>query len=203
MHTKQTQRKNMRLLLSLLLLFITLGAESVTVEYYVPDEPVEPVNTSRYNMNYSLWPPSKKAFESFLHNSVIHQGAVQLSIGNPMISPNSALISAMYHDYVENNASLEVFSLYEYAANNNGIAGRRRGYLAFGDFLLRTKNYGYIRDNLDPNSCYQNKPVCSYYKVISEFLNTGFCSLKQYESAIKYSRKSLTVKSVCRNNIKD
>lgn len=129
----------MKSLLLLMFAFLALYSQITTVEYYTVPEPAKSVLTSRSNMKYSLWPPSKKSFDSFIHNSVIRQEAVKLAIDNPMLSPNTALLSAMYHDYVENNATSEVFELYEYAAYNEGLIGKRRAYLAFADFLIRTK----------------------------------------------------------------
>ena len=194
--------RNIYLLLLIMTTLYSQSSQTTTVYYYDEPEPVKAYNTSRDNINFSLWPPSVKSFEAFLHNSVIRDEAVSFALDNPMLSPKTALLSAMYHDYVENNASSGVFELYEYAASNEGFVGKRRGYLAFADFLIRTKNYPYILENLDPNLCYQNKPVCAYYRVAAGLLYSGSCDAEWYNTALKYSRKSKFIKSKCYKKVK-
>lgn len=171
--------------------------------YYTADtKSNQRASSSNGNLLWSVFPPGKKNFETWRKRSVISAGQVNAALAAPMASPKSALIFALYHDYVENNASDEVFAAYEYAAFNGGNAGRRRGYLAFPDFLLRTKQYDYILDNLDPETCYQNAKVCAYYRIAASYLKTGTCEKKWFKTATFFTDKSRLIRTKCRGRLR-
>lgn len=181
-----------------------LGAE---VKYYYAndgnkDKKFAKSDKSDNNLLWSVYPPGEENFEVWRRKSVISKGQVNAALAAPMSSPKNALMFALYHDYVENNASEEVFAAYEYAVYNGGNAGRRRGYLAFPDFLIRTKRYQYILDNLNPEDCFQNANICAYYRVAASYLQNGFCEKKWYKAATYYSAKSRLLRTKCRGKVR-
>jgi len=189
---------------SLLLSYNLFAAEAVTTYYYGDDQgmPVKPELHSDHNRMWALYPPSQFAFEKFMHDGVVSQGEVTAALANHMASAKSALIYATYHDNMELNASKEVFNAYEYASFSRGMAGRRRAYIAFPDFLLRSKNYDYIIENIDPELCYQNKKVCAYYRVAAMYLKNGWCDVKWLGEALKFTPRANLLLQKCKGVVR-
>lgn len=195
----------MRLFIPFITLLAASALFSADVKHYYPDKHNEKrgvSNSSSHNLMWAYYQPGEAAFKEFMNRSTLSKGQVQEALRHPMQDPKDALIFALYHDYKDYNASDEVFAAYEYAAYNRGNAGNRRGYLAFADFLIRTKNYTYVINNLDPEMCYQFANQCAYYRVAASYLRDGFCEEEWYKTATKFSHKVPLLISKCRGKIR-
>lgn len=157
---------------------------------------------SDHNLLWASYFPGKTNFERYKNRAMLHQPAIDAALSAPFSSPKNALVFALYHDYFESNASEPVFAAYEYAAYNGGNIKYRRGYLAFADFLIRSRNYSYVLDNLQPDTCNQFESQCAYYRVVSGLLRDGYCDEKWYETALLFSTKRSLLKSKCRGRIR-
>lgn len=159
--------------------------------------PLHAAENSRQNLVYSAFKPSKQRFIDLMRNHSIFNARLKKAYMDPFATQDDALIYALAMDYVHEDSSEKTRQAYEFAASSDKVFAGRRSYLEYADFALRTKRYDIIIDHLEPSSCYQFKPQCSYYVLAAKYLKDRTCDETVYKSAHKFTRMRKYTKMMC------
>lgn len=153
--------------------------------------------SNEVNLKWVERSPDKETLDRMLNNVRTVRDSFDYMVAHPKTHHMHALAWALQKDFVEHNASVEVFEAYKFAESKGAGIGGTPGIFFLADFLLRTENYQYIIENIYPEDCSPIfRPVCAYYVTAAEYLETRQCG-EWAKEALKLNSKRNLIKRSC------
>lgn len=158
-----------------------------------------PSNRSDNNLEYSFYKPSKKIFIDNAKKFGITNERLKDAYADPSGSVGNGLFYAIAQDYVNKNGSEEVRNFYKLASMENiwSLIGYK-ATIQYADFLIRTKRYNALLNEIKPSMCGTGIHQCEYYRAVAKHLAHIPLDKEECDKALQFPQMRNATLSFCK-----